>query len=133
MQCDSVCATDGMPVAAVAGGFPAVAGGLHDVLALAQLRLVGTGHARTASTRACESGAQARSDPCNHRQPVSQDSAKGGQRGYDGGKKTKGRKRHLFENIDTGDVIADMLAELVRALEVFYCCGRPQDADEFCK
>jgi transposase len=95
MQCDSVCATDGMPVAAVAGGFPAVAGGLHDVLALAQLRLVGTGHARTASTRACESGAQARSDPCNHRQPVSQDSAKGGQRGYDGGKKTKGRKRHL--------------------------------------
>jgi transposase len=77
-------------VAAVASGFSAVAGGVHDVLALAQLRLVGTGQAPTAPTRACASGTQARSNPGNHRQPV-----KTGQRGYHGGKKTNGRKRHL--------------------------------------
>src|SRR5689334_2968669 len=82
-------------MAAIAERVSAVAQRLYDVLALAEQRVVGTHHARVATTGARESGAHSRADAGDHRQPVGQDGAKRGQRGYDGGKKTKGRKRHL--------------------------------------
>jgi transposase len=82
-------------VATVAKRLSAVACGLYDVLALAEQRFVGTDHARAAPPCARESGTETRSILGDYRQPVGQDRTKRGQRGYDGGKKTKGRKRHL--------------------------------------
>jgi hypothetical protein len=59
---------------------------------------------RSITTSAAEAGAspvrpRSHSQRWGHGQPVSQDHGKGGSRGYDGGKKVKGRKRHLL--VDT--------------------------------
>ena len=86
-------------MADAAAGFSAVDGRVYDVLALAEPRPVGTAHARVAAARACQGGTESRPLLGNHRQPVRQDGAKRGQRGYDGGKKTKGRKRHIAVDV----------------------------------
>lgn len=57
------------------------------------------------STRTTAAAIGTRTDPkCGqYRQPIGQDDRKGGVRGYDGGKKIKGRKRHLV--VDTEGLV----------------------------
>ena len=92
-------------MAIVACGFPAVACGVYDVLALAQPGTMATDYAGTPPPGAPEGRPSGRSHVSDPRQPIRQDGAKRGQRGYDGGKKTKGRKRHIA--VDTmGNLLA---------------------------
>ena len=56
-----------------------------------------------ARTGASETRAPADSQRRHHRQSIGEDDAKRGARGYDGGKKVKGRKRHLL--VDTNGLI----------------------------
>jgi putative transposase len=60
-------------------------------------------------TRSCagETRAPADSQRRHHRQSIGEDDAKRGARGYDGGKKVKGRKRHLL--VDTNGLILHLL------------------------
>jgi transposase len=82
-------------VADAAEGFSAMAGGLRHVLAHAQCRRMGGDQPSSAP----QSAGEGRKGPgpacCHHRQPEREDRSKRGQRGYDGGKKIKGRKRHI--------------------------------------
>ncbi len=104
-RCNPVCAANGMPMAFVAKRFSTVAKRLCGFLALAKQRVMGKDPARVAQAGAHQGWAQPRSDAWNHRQPVCEDGAKRGQRGYDGGKKTKGRKRHMAVDV-MGNVLA---------------------------
>ena len=60
-----------------------------------------------ARSRARQTRAQANPQRGDHRQPVSENQPKRGARGYDGGKKVKGRKRHLL--VDTNGLILQVL------------------------
>ncbi len=62
---------------------------------------------RLARTGARQSWAPADSQRRYHRQSIGQDHAKRGARGYDGGKKIKGRKRHIL--VDTNGLILHVL------------------------
>lgn len=104
-RCDPACAANGMPMAFVAKRFSAVAKRLCGFLALAEQRVMGKDPARVAQAGAHQGWAQPRSDAWNRRQPVCEDGAKRGQRGHDGGKKTKGRKRHIAVDV-MGNVLA---------------------------
>jgi len=58
-------------------------------------------------TGARESWARADAQRSDHRQPVGENESKRGPRGYDGGKKVKGRKRHLL--VDTNGLMLHVL------------------------
>ncbi len=60
-----------------------------------------------ARTGACQSRAPADPECSDHREAIGEDHAKRGARGYDGGKKIKGRKRHLL--VDTMGLILHLL------------------------
>ncbi len=60
-----------------------------------------------ARTGARQSRAPAHPQCRHHRQSIGEDHAKRGARGYDGGKKIKGRKRHLL--VDTTGLILQVL------------------------
>ena len=68
---------------------PAVADGRH----------LGAGQRRTARAGAAAGGARPHAECGDPRQPEREDDGKGGPRGYDGGKKLTGRKRHIL--VDT--------------------------------
>jgi len=61
----------------------------------------------TARSRARETRARADAQCRHHRQPIGENEPKRGRRGYDGGKRVKGRKRHLL--VDTTGLIAGVL------------------------
>ena len=66
---------------------------------LAQGRHLATGQLCTARRPATGSGSKGQPQRGHHRQPVGEDHGKRGPRGYDAGKKVKGRKRHIV--VDT--------------------------------
>src|SRR6266851_852198 len=61
----------------------------------------------TARSSARETRARADAQCRHHRQPIGENEPKRGRRGYDGGKRVKGRKRHLL--VDTTGLIAGVL------------------------
>src|SRR6266699_3221470 len=61
----------------------------------------------TARSRARETRARADAQRYHHRQPIGENESKRGRRGYDGGKRVKGRKRHVL--VDTMGLIAGVL------------------------
>jgi putative transposase len=74
---------------------------------VAQRRHVETHAHSPTRTGAPETRAPADSQRRPHRQSIGEDDAKRGARGYDGGKKVKGRKRHLL--VDTNGLILHVL------------------------
>jgi putative transposase len=62
---------------------------------------------RLARSRAREAGTRADPQRGDHRQSIGENQPKRGARGYDGGKKVKGRKRHLL--VDTNGLILHVL------------------------
>jgi transposase len=92
-------------VAPVAQQLSAVAVGASAVPRLARQRGLGAGNEDTAGARPSGERAKRLSHCGYHRFAVGQDGAKRGRRGYDAGKKIKGRKRHIA--VDTqGNLLA---------------------------
>ncbi len=60
-----------------------------------------------ARSRARETRARADAQRYHHRQPIGENESKRGRRGYDGGKRVKGRKRHVL--VDTMGLIVGVL------------------------
>jgi transposase len=103
--CPVVCGQDWLSVAPVAGRFSSLAVGASAVPRLARQRGLGADNEDTARTRPSGERAKRLSHRGDHRFAVSQDGAKRGRRGYDAGKKIKGRKRHIA--VDTqGNLLA---------------------------
>ena len=96
-----------------AARFPALA---HSAVLLSQVvqqRRLGTHPYTVARTGAASPGTPANSQCGQHRQPIGQDHGKGGPRGYDAGKKVKGRKRHIL--VDTQGLL---LKAVVHAADI---------------
>jgi putative transposase len=74
---------------------------------MAQRRYVETHAHGPPRTGASEARTPAHSQRRHHRQSIGEDDTKRGARGYDGGKKIKGRKRHLL--VDTNGLIMHVL------------------------
>src|SRR6266704_1684756 len=85
------CPAHRLPMAPPAGGIPAVVDGVRV--------LAGLHHRR---------GARGQPVGRHHRQPERQDDGKGGPRGWDAGKKVRGRKRHIV--VDTLGFLLAVLA-----------------------
>jgi hypothetical protein len=92
---DAVCGEDRLPVEADARQFPSLAVGLSTVPRLARLRRMGARHPVAARAGAQGAGTKRHAHRGDRRFAVGQDGPKRGQRGYDAGKKIKGRKRHI--------------------------------------
>jgi transposase len=91
-------------VAAVAGGFSSLADGLSAVSGLALAWNLGTGNQVLAGTGPQGGRTQPHALGGDPRFAVGQDHRKRGRRGYDAGKKIRGRKRHIA--VDTeGNVL----------------------------
>lgn len=86
-------------VADVAAGFSAVEHGALLLSLLSHRRHLATDSRSPASAGATAGGQEADAHRRHYRQPVDQDGGKRGDRGYDAGKKIKGRKRHFL--VDT--------------------------------
>jgi transposase len=84
-----------LPVATVAGRFSSLADGLPAVPELADAWNLGAGEQGVTGTGPPGAGAKRHTQRGDCRFPVGQDGAKRGRRGYDAGKKIKGRKRHI--------------------------------------
>lgn len=82
-------------MAAVAGGFSALEERVQHVLALAASWGMGSDCEGIARGGAQEDRQECNTERGHHRQSIGEDHAKRGQRGYDAGKKVKGRKRHI--------------------------------------
>jgi len=96
---------DGLPVAAVADRFSSLANGLSAVSGLAAAGALGTSDPIVAGAGPQNRRTQSNSYGGDHRFAVGQDHRKRGARGYDAGKKIKGRKRHIA--VDTqGNLLA---------------------------
>jgi transposase len=92
-------------VAAVADQFSSLADGLSAVSGLATAGALGTSDPILAGAGPQNRRTQSNSYGGDHRFAVGQDHRKGGARGYDAGKKIKGRKRHIA--VDTqGNLLA---------------------------
>jgi len=86
---------NGLPVAAVADRFSSLADGSSAVSGLAAAGALGTSNQSFAGAGPQNRRTQFNSYGGNHRFAVGQDHRKRGARGYDAGKKIKGRKRHI--------------------------------------
>jgi len=96
---------DGLPVAAVAGQFSTLADGLSAVSGLAAAGALGTSDQSLAGAGPQNRRTQFNAYGGDYRFAVGQDHRKRGARGYDAGKKIKGRKRHIA--VDTqGNLLA---------------------------
>jgi hypothetical protein len=79
--------------------------GIYDVLAMEKCGFMGKNYARIAETNASEERTQTGANVANNGQSIGKDGTKRGQRGYDAGKKVKGRKRHIA--VDTmGNILS---------------------------
>ena len=90
-----VCSEDGLSVAADAGRFSSLANRLSTVSGLAVARHLGTGEQVVTRAGPQDRRTQPHAHGGDRRFAVGQDGAKRGRRGYDAGKKIKGRKRHI--------------------------------------
>ena len=97
-------------MAAVAHGFSVLEVGPRAVPGLARERSVGAGRQGTTGTRPEGVGTKCYTQRGDCRFAVGQNGAKRGRRGYDAGKKIKGRKRHIA--VDTQD---NLLAVIVHS------------------
>lgn len=86
---------DGVPMAVFTEGLSALANGIWLFSALATRRTLGKSHEGVARRGTGESGAKQRTLRRHPRFTLDQECRKRGQRGYDAGKKTKGRKQHI--------------------------------------
>jgi len=84
-----------LPMAAVAGRFSSLADGLPAVPDVADAWNLGAGEHGVTRARPPGAGAKHHAQRGDCRFAVGQDGAKRGRRGYDAGKKIKGRKRHI--------------------------------------
>ena len=92
-------------MAAAAGRFSSLADGLSAVPGLADAWNLGAGEQGVTRTRPSGAGTKRHAQRGDRRFAVGQDGAKRGRRGYDAGKKIKGRKRHIA--VDTqGNLLA---------------------------
>ncbi len=92
---DPVPGEDRLPVAADAGRFSALAVCLPTVPHLARQRHMGSHWQDVARAGTQGEGSKRHAQRSDYRFAVCQDGPKRGQRGYDAGKKIKGRKRHI--------------------------------------
>ena len=90
-----VCGEDGLSVAADAGRFSSLANRLSTVSGLAVAWHLGTGEQVVTRAGPQSRRTQPHAQRGDRRFAVGQDGAKRGRRGYDAGKKIKGRKRHI--------------------------------------
>src|SRR6266700_2440728 len=97
-----------LPMAPPTGGIPALADGVRILARLHRRRGVGRDAARPAHGGARGRGARGQPVGRDHRQPERQDDGKGGPRGWDAGKKVRGRKRHIV--VDTLGFLLAVLA-----------------------
>jgi transposase len=86
---------DGLPVAHAADRLSALEDGIWVPTALASRRHLGCSHACVARGSTAEGGTQCGTIGRYHRLALGQECLKRGQRGFDAGKKTKGRKQHI--------------------------------------
>lgn len=86
---------DGLPVAAAPIGLSALEAGVQHVLALARAGHLGPGSDYPSGGTAGQAGPQRPAQRGDRGFTIGEDGCKGRQRGYDAGKKTKGRKRHI--------------------------------------
>jgi len=92
-------------MAAVASRLPTVAVGASAVPGMARQRDMGADRQGPARAGAQGEGSKRRSQRCDRRFAICENGAKRGRRGYDAGKKIKGRKRHIA--VDTeGNLLA---------------------------
>src|SRR5216684_1205559 len=101
-------AADRLPVAALAADVSAMADGVWIFSPPRRLRRLGRDAERVAHCRARGVGTRSQPIGGDHRQPEREDDRKRGPRGWDGGKKVKGRKRHILV-----DTLGLLLAVLV--------------------
>jgi len=94
-QRDAVRTKDGLPVADAAQGFPAMEDGVGLPATLATGGDLGQSPARFARSRPTEGRTPCRTLGCHHRFALNQECWKRGQRGFDAGKKIKGRKQPI--------------------------------------
>ena len=94
---------DRMSVGSSAPRFSAQRHGLPLFQHLAQRWHMGTDERRLTGTTPPPIRTRSHAQRREHRQPVRQNDGKGGVRGYDGGKRVKGRKRHLV--VDTEGLV----------------------------
>src|SRR5512147_1873726 len=92
-------APDGLPMAAAASGFPALADGARLFPALAHRRLLDRSAPCTLPTGPRCSRPKLWTDSRHYGWSVGQDERKGGVRGFDGHKRVKGRKRHILVDV----------------------------------
>jgi transposase len=94
-------------MAGLATRLPALVDRLDLFPYLAQQRHLATSPYDLAGKNPRETGARAHAERGDHRQPIGENPPKRGVRGYDGGKKGKGRKRHLL--VDTNGLLMHVL------------------------
>jgi transposase len=99
-------------VATVAVGLSAVETGLQHVLAVARARRLGATAGDATGDTADAGGASCSTQCGDHRFPIGEDGGKGAQRGYDAGKKIKGRKRHIA--VDTQGFLLAVIVHAAR-------------------
>lgn len=98
-QRDSVSLMRWVSVENVAPRVSALVHGVELLSDLAQGWNLGADKYCPARSGAPKTGTATHAERGHHRQPISEDDAKRGERGYDGGKKVNGRKRHVI--VDT--------------------------------
>ncbi len=94
-------------MAGLAQGLSALADGVDLLSPVAQRRHLASHPYGSARAGARQRGPGADAQRGHHRQSIGQDQPKRGRRGYDGGKKVKGRKRHIL--VDTTGLILQVL------------------------
>jgi putative transposase len=94
-------------MAGFAPRLPVLVDGVELFPHLAQQRDLATPPYHAARKDPREAGARANPQRGDHRQPIGENEPKRGRRGYDGGKKVKGRKRHLL--VDTTGLLMQVL------------------------
>jgi|GEM_PF-762447 len=95
-QWDLLPASDWLLLADVASRSSPLGDGLQSISSLEAPRRMGRSASHPAGVRQDRDGSRATSIGPHHRQPIGQDDRKRGPRGYDAGKKVKGRKRHIL-------------------------------------
>jgi hypothetical protein len=98
-ECCLLCLAWRLPMAPAAEGLPALSDGLRLLSKLAVVGDMGTATRQTARGCAGSPWPQSGAERWNYRQSDGEDDRKRGIRGYDGGKRTLGRKRHIVVDV----------------------------------
>src|SRR5580704_11599509 len=98
-ECCLLCLAWRLPMAPAAEGLPALSDGLRLLSKLAVVGDMGTATRQTARGCAGSPWPQSGAERWNYRQSDGEDDRKRGIRGYNGGKRTLGRKRHIVVDV----------------------------------